>query len=282
MPTRMTRPGAALLVAVVAVAIASAMLVAREQETSAPTFNLLVPTESGRHEERGPGEDRSSLNIMPTRVVIKPRETSASLMLRNDSSQSVRFQVTAFAWSNDANGQIVLKPTTDLVFFPTLLTIEPGESRRVRVAASQRAVERELAYRLMIEQLPSRAEAPSGGGVQMLMRASVPVFVQAQPMVARAVIEGTRIAKGEAVFDVRNVGTTHVMIVQAEVRGTTSFAQRLPGWYLLSGETRTYRVALPEEVCRAQEKLTIAVSFDGNPRQTMTAEQDIMPGACGA
>src|SRR5689334_21954615 len=146
MPTRMTRPGAALLVAIAAVAMASAILMARAQEAGAPTFN-----------------------IMPTRVVIKPRETSASLMLRNDSSERVRFQVAAFAWSNDAHGQIVLQPTTDLVFFPTLLTIEPGQSRRVRVAASQRAVERELAYRLMIEQLPSRAEAQPGGGVQMLM-----------------------------------------------------------------------------------------------------------------
>jgi fimbrial chaperone protein len=259
MPIRMTRLGAALLVAIAAVAIASAILVARAQEAAAPTFN-----------------------IMPTRVVIKPRETSASLMLRNDASESVRFQVTAFAWSNDANGQIVLKPTTDLVFFPTLFTIEPGQSRRVRVAASQRAVERELAYRLMIEQLPSHAGAQPGGGVQMLTRASVPVFVQPQTIVARATIENTTIANRQASFDVRNVGTTHVMIVQTEVRGTRSFAQRLPGWYLLPGETRTYRVALPEEVCRAQETLTMAVSFDGHPGQTLSAEHAITAEACGA
>jgi fimbrial chaperone protein len=236
-----------------------------------------------------------TFNLMPTRLVIKPRETTASLLLRNESPQLVRFQVSAFGWSNDTNGQIVLEPTTELVFFPTVFSVEPGASRRVRVATSQKAIERELSYRLVIEQLPTRTEAQPTG-VQMLMRASVPVFVQPANLVARAAIEHAAIADGQVSFDVRNVGTTFVMITQAEVRGTSGgtsndtrngtsgqipFLQRMPGWYLLSGETRTYRVALPAEVCRAQERLTIAVTFDGKPPQTLTADQPVSTEACG-
>jgi fimbrial chaperone protein len=247
---------------------------------SASAAAVTLALDAGSHEPSVP-----TFNIMPTRIVIKGRETTASLLLRNDSKQTVRFQVTAFQWSNDRDSQIVLKPTTDLVFFPTLFTVEPGQSRRLRVAASQRAVERELTYRLLIEQLPSHAEAQPTG-VQMLMRASVPVFVQPPTLVARAAIEHTEIADGRVSFDVRNLGTTHVMIVQADVRGVPAagqapYTQRLPGWYLLSGETRTYHVTLPPEVCRAQQKLTISITFDGKPQQTLTAEQPITAETCG-
>src|SRR5262245_29898801 len=62
-------------------------------------------------------------NITPTTLVLRPTETSTSLLLKNESIQPIRFQVSAFTWTNDSDGQMQLDPTKDVVFFPTLFSI---------------------------------------------------------------------------------------------------------------------------------------------------------------
>jgi len=238
-------------------------------------------------------------NITPTRISIPAGQTSASLVLRNDGPEALRFQISASGWSNDADGQLVLRPTQDVVFFPILFGVEPGQSRRVRVAVTARAIERELSYRLFVEQLPSH-RAAAMPGVQMLMRASIPIFVQPPAMIARAAIDHVAVAGGRLSFVVRNIGNVHISIAQVTVRGARvrddgpgvrretgakappPFESRLPGWYLLSGETRAYHVALPADLCRERGTLTISVKFADNA-QPMTVDHPIGdgPGACG-
>jgi fimbrial chaperone protein len=219
-------------------------------------------------------------NITPTRLFIPKGQTSASLVLRNDGAEALRFQITAFRWSNDAEGQLVLQPTTDVVFFPMLFVVEPRQTRRVRVAVTSKAIERELSYRLFIEQLPSRAEAQPSG-VQMLMRASIPLFVQSPQLVARAMVDETKVAGGQLSFVVRNVGNVHVSITRVTVTmRARGFETQVPGWYLLSGETRRYHVALPADACREPGAMVrIAAMFADNP-QPLTIDHPIGAGDC--
>jgi fimbrial chaperone protein len=205
-------------------------------------------------------------------------------VLRNEGPEALRFQVSAFAWSNDDEGQLVLHPTSDVVFFPVLFGVEPGQTRRVRVAVTERAIERELSYRIFVEQLPSRAGA-QGPGVQMLMRASIPIFVQPPAMIARATLDHVATTDGRLTFVVRNIGNVHVSIAQVNVRAARRdpkmppFDTQLPGWYLLSGETRAYHVTVPADVCHERPTLTIAVKFADNA-QPLTIDQPIAEGAC--
>jgi fimbrial chaperone protein len=223
------------------------------------------------------------INFTPTRLVIAKGQTSTSMLLRNDGGEPMRFQVSASRWSNDPDGQIVLQPTTDVVFFPVLFSVEPGQSRRLRVAVSERAVERELSYRLFIEQLPARS-ADRSSGVQMLMRASIPIFVQPPSMVARATLDDATAAGGRLSFTVHNIGTVHVSIAQVTVHAPARnaakpFDTQLPGWYLLSGETRAYSVTLPADLCRQHPTVTIAVTFADN-KQALSIDHPIGAGAC--
>lgn len=172
---------------------------------------------------------------------------------------------------------MVLQPTTDVIFFPALFAVEPGQMRRVRVAVTSKAIERELSYRLFVEQLPSRAEAQPSG-VQRLMRASIPLFVQPPQLAARAMVDEATVAGGQLSFVVRNIGNVHVSIARVTVAmRARGFETQVPGWDLLSGETRRYHVALPADACREPAVVRIAAMFADNP-QPLTIDHPIGRG----
>ena len=123
-------------------------------------------------------------------------------------------------------------------------------------------------------------EETQPSGVQMLMRASIPLFVQPPQLVARATMDDAQVAGGQLSFAVRNVGNVHVSIVRVTVSmRARGFETQVPGWYLLSGETRRYRIALPADVCREPGMVRIAAMFEDNP-QPLTIDHPIGVGDC--
>jgi fimbrial chaperone protein len=78
----------------------------------------------------------ATFTVDPTQIFLSGRTGSVLLTLRNDSNETLQFQLSVFAWNQSASGEMLLEPTEDIVFFPTLLTLKPKDSRRVRVASA--------------------------------------------------------------------------------------------------------------------------------------------------
>src|SRR5512141_1630359 len=74
----------------------------------------------------------SAFRVTPIQVELSGK-SSALLTLTNESGQPLRFQISAFSWSQAPNGDMQLNPTQDISFFPSLLTLKAGEERKVRV-----------------------------------------------------------------------------------------------------------------------------------------------------
>ena len=110
----------------------------------------------------------SSFTVNPTQIFLAPRTTSALLTLRNESDETLRFQLTAFAWDQSAEGEIKLQPTEDIVFYPALLTLAPKESRNVRVGTATRFEAVEKTYRIFVEELPSQEAHDGQSAVRVL------------------------------------------------------------------------------------------------------------------
>jgi fimbrial chaperone protein len=224
-------------------------------------------------------------NVTPTLLVLRPNETSTSLLLKNESTQPIRFQVSAFSWSNELDGQMKLETTKEVVFFPSLFSIGPGQTRRVRVATNERATTYERTYRLILEQLPSRADTPQQPGVEMLTRLNVPLFLQPGSRVVQVTLDHIALKNGALTFDTHNTGTVHVRPEQFIVRGISSiggqvFEQRVAGWYLLPGETRLYQVPLDPDVCRSLASVMVTATLAQLPGQTLEERAPVDTAAC--
>jgi fimbrial chaperone protein len=60
----------------------------------------------------------STFDVSPITLTLSAKVPSGMLVVTNRGAEPLRFQVSAFAWDQKPNGEMVLKPTTDVVFFP--------------------------------------------------------------------------------------------------------------------------------------------------------------------
>ncbi len=232
----------------------------------------------------------SAFKVTPVRVTFSG-PSSTLLTLKNESDLPLRFQISSFAWQQDPGGKVKLEPTEDIVFFPTLLTLAPGEERKVRVASTVTAQQTEKTYRIFFEELPGteKQTQSSGAQVKILTKMGIPIFVTPEKGRAEAVIENGTIKDGSLSFDVRNTGNIHFGLQKVKVHGAgadgkIAFERELDGWYVLAGSPRTYQVDVPADVCSKVKTVSIEAETDiasaaGNTA-TVTKTFDIGPGGC--
>jgi fimbrial chaperone protein len=229
----------------------------------------------------------STFKVTPVRVTFSG-PSSTLLTLKNESDQPLRFQITTFSWSQDPKGAMQLAPTEEIVFFPALLSLGPGEERKVRVAATVAAKDVEKTYRIFFEELPP-LERPLtlGAQVRILTKMGIPIFVAPAKGKAEASIELVRMEKGTLGFDVRNSGNVHFSLEGVKLhgigsKGQTLFDRQLDGWYVLAGSPRSYSVEIPAPSCSSLKKIVIEAQTDvtsvGNG--TVTKEFEVSPAFC--
>ena len=155
---------------------------------------------------------KMGININPTRLEIGAGALSAAVTLINTSDAEELFQIQQFAWAQQDNKD-KLTPTEDLVIAPPVVTIQPGETRVVRIALRGDAPSsREATYRVIVAQVPRKVN--TANGVQLVYHLSLPLFVDPT---AHAVPKATWSArpsadKKHAIVTLDNQGEAHVRL----------------------------------------------------------------------
>lgn len=231
----------------------------------------------------------SAFRVTPIRVNLERNTTSALLTLSNESDQPLRFQISAFAWSQDAVGGMKLDPTQDIQFFPAMLTLDPGKERKIRVSTKLTPGATEKAYRIFFEELPPLVTAATqqGAQVRILTKMGVPIFIAPEKVVERATISNPRVENGKLRFGVRNDGNVRFGIQNVKVRGvgadeSTLLEQQFDGWYVLAGTERVYEFAIPPDVCPRIRSISIAAQTDSlaETAAAATARMDVSQAHC--
>ncbi len=220
--------------------------------------------------------------VYPIRVYLNASESSTLMTVKNDSAERLRLQVSIMAWDQNKQGEMILNPTDDIIFYPTLLQVNPGDQRVLRVGSHTKEVSREKSYRIFIEELPPN-EKLQASGVRFLTKVSIPIFLQPRKVETKGVIDQLALRKGELTFDIKNQGNVHFQPREIRVKGIGSdggvqLERKLPGWYVLSGGLREYRVEVPTSDCRKIKDLRVEFEINEKP---VNESYSVAPDACG-
>jgi fimbrial chaperone protein len=215
-------------------------------------------------------------------VELSGREPRAILALHNGGPEPVRLEVKAHRWAQGDDGQMQLSPAEDLVVFPPLLTIGPGEGRNIRVGTTAEAGAEERSYRIFLEELPPAEKAGGAARVRVLSRIGIPVFVAPARAVARAALLDPSLEKGRALLALRNTGTVRIRPSQVRLEGLGAdgralFARDLDAWYVLAGGERRWEVPLPGEACAKVRALSVEAALE---KEVLRARAEVPGGAC--
>ncbi len=227
----------------------------------------------------------TTFTVTPVHVFLSQQTKSVLLTLRNTSDQPLRFQLSVFAWDQDPQGELQLAPTTDIVFFPPLLSLASGEQRRVRIGAVTPPGTAEKTYRLFVEELPAPAGSPpsAGGEVKVLTRLGIPIFLQPAQPVFGGRIENLVVREGRIAFVLRNTGSVHFVANVMRLSGYDAGGNKmlegtLEGWYVLAGGLRRFHLAVPKDKCGDLRMVSVEAETE---RGVITERVEVPPDACG-
>ena len=210
-----------------------------------------------------------SFQVYPIRVTLNANESTTLMTVKNDGAEKLRLQVSVVAWEQNKQGEMVLKPTEDIIFYPTLLSIDGGDQRNLRVGTYTKEVAKEKSYRIFVEELPPHEKLQSTG-VRFLTKVSIPIFIQPRKVETKGVIDQLTLRKGELSFDIKNDGNIHIQPREVRVKGTgpdggLQLDRKIPGWYVLSGGVREYRIDVPQNECVKIKDLKIEFEINEKP-----------------
>lgn len=231
-----------------------------------------------------PPANAADFTVNPIQIFLAGQTQSAILTVHNTSAEPLRFQLNAFGWAQDAAGQMQLTPTSEIIFFPRLLTLTPNEQRNVRVGTSVASGPVERTYRIFVEELPpSAAQAAPAGQVRVLARMGIPIFVAPRTGRAELRLAPPTLRSGSVVFELRNSGTKHAVPQEIRIRGLGPTGEAVwergqDGWYILAGDRRVYELPLSREDCARTKTITVEVRAG---EQTLAERLDVVAAACG-
>jgi P pilus assembly chaperone PapD len=241
----------------VTIAVLLGLLAGREQAVSASTFT-----------------------IDPTRVYLGTDARSRVVTLANSEEDVLRFEVSIFAWQQDAPGQTLLTPTDDIVVSPALLAVPSRRQGEIRIGLRSPALlgREERTYRLLIQELPPLgASEDQPFGPKILTRLNVPVFVMPPEPTVAGSLDDLRVTAGRVEFGLQNTGSLHFLTELIRIRGsdtpgTQIFQHDLLNEYVLPGGLREFRWDMPKEVCGRVAAVAVTVVVPGLPVNETRAE----------
>jgi fimbrial chaperone protein len=216
----------------------------------------------------GPVASAATFTVDPTQIFLSNRTGSVLLTLHNESMDTLNFQLSVFSWEQSSSGEMQLRPTQDIVFYPPLLTLKPSEIRRVRVGTATSFDAREKTYRIFVEELPPPS-APKG--VRVLTKMGIPIFLRPAKEVATVTLADLGQQDGLLKFTLSNTGTVHIVPRSIKVRGLAgsnpAFERELEGWYVLAGGRRDFATAVPKNGCEQVTSIVVDVQFESGQVQ---------------
>jgi len=200
------------------------------------------------------------LAVSPIRLYLSDATPSVAMTLENNGARASVVQMQLLAWETDGEQDSYL-PTGELVASPPIATLQPGETQIVRVGLTRDVdPQRELAYRLFIEEVPPPPK-PNQQGLQVALRIGVPVFVEPRNTAApRLTWRAERNGADGLILRVVNDGNAHIRLMSLKLRTADQgrlLSERQIVGYLLPGQSRLWQMRFQERLPQGRLRLSV-------------------------
>jgi fimbrial chaperone protein len=217
----------------------------------------------------------ASFNVNPIGFSLLPGQSTSVLRIANPGDQPVRVQVGALDWTTDGHKEIMTESDA-LILNPPIFSIAPGKTQYLRFGLRHPIeAKTEKTYRLLIEEVPSGA-APAGG-LQTLLRISIPVFIV--PSKIQEVLSWHVRRDGDgAMLSVANSGNVHGKIIRirlSDAAGRDLLRVDTPV-YVLPGQRKQWFV--PNDPLHAGEMRLRIQTDKGEIEEFLMLETDLLSG----
>lgn len=209
----------------------------------------------------------SSVLIWPIDPVLEADQQASALWLENRGSETANLQIRVFGWSQSGFAE-QYQNQRDVIGSPPVAKIEPGQKQLVRLTRTKEVPPgQELAYRIIIDEIPSAQPATADGGktaaaIRFQMRYSVPLFAYGAGLWSKEDSSRARDPKGVGLpqlswrtvavdgkpyVEVRNQGAVHARLTDVAIKQagqSRPLAEGLLG-YVLPGAVMRWPVPGP-------------------------------------
>ncbi len=209
----------------------------------------------------GQAATAQALSVLPVNILFLPGQKASSLTVTNVGTSETAIQIRAYAWSQQ-DGDDQLTDSDAVVLSPPLATIPAGASQVVRLILRQPPQGREATYRILIDQIPPPAEP---GVVHLVLRMSIPIFVQPPTRAVPHVQFHLEIDSGKLVLVGINDGLSHEVvhdIVLSASDGRKLKEESGASPYILAGATRRWSIAAQGSLPLPGETLQLTAHTD--------------------
>lgn len=223
----------------------------------------------------------STFRVNPVRVFLSANASSQVLTVSNGSDEALRFQLRVLAW-NQLEGETQLTETEEIIYFPPLFSLEPGEQRRIRLGTTTAPGSVEKTYRIFVEELPPAPNSRQAQSqINVLTKVGIPIFLQPSQPQVNGQVKLVSVRDSQLSFQINNTGNVHFLAQQVSIQGLDAagarvFEQQQDGWYVLAGTSQPYDLELPKE-CHQAQSLVIKVKTANHLFQETV---QLPPGAC--
>ncbi len=180
----------------------------------------------------------SSVLIWPIDPVLEADQQASALWLENRGSETANLQIRVFGWSQNGFAE-QYQNQRDVIGSPPVAKIEPGQKQLVRLTRTKDVPPgQELAYRIIIDEIPSAQPATADGGktaaaIRFQMRYSVPLFAYGAGLWSKEDSTRARDPKGVGLpqlswrtvavdgkpyVEVRNQGAVHARLTDVAIK----------------------------------------------------------------
>ncbi|MFL9880275.1 fimbria/pilus periplasmic chaperone [Herbaspirillum rhizosphaerae] len=111
--------------------------------------------------------------MSPVVLELSSARTAGVVKIVNNDTHDVSLQIRAYDWTQK-DSQDSLEPTQSLIISPPVFTVAPGASQTIRIVSRRPAEINEIAYRLLVDEIPTAAAGPA---INFKFRISMPIFI---------------------------------------------------------------------------------------------------------